>query len=648
MNTDRKLMTEKILSLTLDILYLLTGKDYIIVKKPGNDVTNCNGPFVSGGSYRTQSASMVPPSHLLIHERNNDQKILELTNQIIHLLTGEVPIRCEDVTVHLSMKEWEYLEDHQDFHQAMTMKNRQPTLSLDESISRRTFPVSPDALNEDKHSTKNYPGCLTITDRCTTKKCTPSVYTDHNKEDSASCQEEILPNAYTARECKQTEYSSTHIKEELTSRKDRKLTDNFQASKYSSANSKEESVLIVENNLTDIDRHVPKLTEYTSDLFNESALCEEKNLLYTPTERMNTEHLSVCIKEESTPLKDRPFTDPDIHLLMKPTQTDYPSTHIKEESDSWEEVIVTDNDLYEPTDHADTEDAMYNKEGVENNDNTSTPVMSFRVMKFSECGEIVNNQFHTHTVEGMYNCSECQKCFPNNFDLFKHQTAHKEKMLACPECGKNFSCKARLIRHYRSHTGTKLFSCSACGKWLTDKSSLITHQRSHMGDKPFSCSVCAKSFTTQSDLVRHKRTHTGEKPFSCTECGKRFTQSSHLLRHHRLHTEEKIFTCFECGTSFPSKISLAAHHKIHTREHQFPCSVCGKCFNTQTELSRHQRIHTGEKPFACFVCGRCFTQSAHLSKHLKSHTGEKPFSCSVCGKRYCAQADLVKHQRIHT
>ncbi|XP_075071030.1 oocyte zinc finger protein XlCOF29-like [Mixophyes fleayi] len=91
MDKDRSHMTERILNVTLEIIYLLTGEDYTIVKKTSGE---CETPSTSThGSEvlsRTQSPITVPPPHSLIHERNNDQRILELTNKIIQLLTGEV------------------------------------------------------------------------------------------------------------------------------------------------------------------------------------------------------------------------------------------------------------------------------------------------------------------------------------------------------------------------------------------------------------------------------------------------------------------------------------------------------------------------------------------------------------------------------
>ncbi|CAI9624552.1 unnamed protein product, partial [Staurois parvus] len=90
--------TYRILNLTLEIIYLLTGESF---------------PPVKSGDHLT---IMVPPPQSLKPKGDSDQKILELTNNIIKLLTGEVPIRCQGVTVYFSMEEWEYLEGHKDLY----------------------------------------------------------------------------------------------------------------------------------------------------------------------------------------------------------------------------------------------------------------------------------------------------------------------------------------------------------------------------------------------------------------------------------------------------------------------------------------------------------------------------------------------------
>ncbi|XP_069836846.1 gastrula zinc finger protein XlCGF53.1-like isoform X1 [Dendropsophus ebraccatus] len=131
MDEQEKNTTEMILNLTLEIIHLLTGESYGPVKKSGKHRKSMQESHVSGGWSGTHTSSMPPTSCLLIHERNSEQKILELTNKIIELLTEEVPVRCQDVTVYFSMEEWEYIEAHKDLYQDIIMEKHQPLTSQD-------------------------------------------------------------------------------------------------------------------------------------------------------------------------------------------------------------------------------------------------------------------------------------------------------------------------------------------------------------------------------------------------------------------------------------------------------------------------------------------------------------------------------------
>ncbi|KAM4691147.1 gastrula zinc finger protein XlCGF66.1-like [Rhinophrynus dorsalis] len=131
MTKGQNQMAERILNLTMEIIYLLTGENYIVVKKSGDPDTHSTSPWVPEGHCRTQSPIMEPPPVSLKHKRNNDQKILELTNEILHLLNREVPIRCEDVAVYFSLEEWEYLERHKEFYKEVKMVDHQPHSSVD-------------------------------------------------------------------------------------------------------------------------------------------------------------------------------------------------------------------------------------------------------------------------------------------------------------------------------------------------------------------------------------------------------------------------------------------------------------------------------------------------------------------------------------
>ncbi|XP_077111058.1 gastrula zinc finger protein XlCGF66.1-like [Ranitomeya variabilis] len=151
MDMDRDKMAERILHLTLEILFRLTGEDYTVVKKTSSD--RCQDP-VSEGWGRPLSPITGAPPHPLIHEDINDQKILELIYKLIELLTGEVPIRCQDVAVYFSMEEWEYLEGHRDLYKNVIMEVPQPLTSPDLSSKRTTpercpHPLLPQDCNQE-------------------------------------------------------------------------------------------------------------------------------------------------------------------------------------------------------------------------------------------------------------------------------------------------------------------------------------------------------------------------------------------------------------------------------------------------------------------------------------------------------------------
>ncbi|XP_068112683.1 oocyte zinc finger protein XlCOF6-like [Hyperolius riggenbachi] len=262
---------------------------------------------------------------------------------------------------------------------------------------------------------------------------------------------------------------------------------------------------------------------------------------------------------------------------------------------------------------------------------------------FTEKGEFLKHRrIHTHT------CSECGKGFIKKGDLLKHRRTHTgERPFSCSECGKCFMQKGHLLEHQQIHSGERPFSCSDCGKCFARKGTLVVHQRSHMAERPLSCSECGKGFTEKGGLLKHQRTHTGERPFSCLECGKSFVQKGHLLKHQRTHTGERPFSCAECGRCFTDKRILLIHQRTHTGERPFPCSECGKCFADQGTLHTHQRSHTGERPFSCSECGKRYSKKRDLVRHQRKHTGVRPFSCSECGKGFSGKVAFLRHQRSH-
>ncbi|XP_073404101.1 oocyte zinc finger protein XlCOF29-like [Dendrobates tinctorius] len=151
MDSDRDKMAESILHLTQEILFRLTGEDYTIEKTSSE---RCKAP-VSEGWRKPLSQITGSPPHPLIYENINDQKILELTYKMVELLTGEVPIRCQDVTVYFSTEEWEYLEGHKDLYKDIMMEVPQPLTSPVLSSKRTTPERCPRPLHPQDCSEEN-------------------------------------------------------------------------------------------------------------------------------------------------------------------------------------------------------------------------------------------------------------------------------------------------------------------------------------------------------------------------------------------------------------------------------------------------------------------------------------------------------------
>ncbi|XP_044155024.1 oocyte zinc finger protein XlCOF7.1-like isoform X3 [Bufo gargarizans] len=124
MNSERVKIAETILNLTLEILYRFTGEEYTVVKKSSSEHSQDPVSEVWG---RTLSPITGPPLHPLINEEINKEKILELANKMIELLTGEVPIRCHGV--YFSMEESKCLEGNKDLYKDVMMEDHRPLIS---------------------------------------------------------------------------------------------------------------------------------------------------------------------------------------------------------------------------------------------------------------------------------------------------------------------------------------------------------------------------------------------------------------------------------------------------------------------------------------------------------------------------------------
>ncbi|KAM4033967.1 uncharacterized protein ACNLHF_020688 isoform 2-T2 [Anomaloglossus baeobatrachus] len=556
MYKSREDMTDKILNLTLEIIYLLTGEDYRLVKKTSSDhVITRRHLHVSEGWSRSRSPLMEPPSHPLVPEGYNVQKILDLTNKMIELLTGEVPIRCQDVTVHFSMEEWEYIEEHKDQYKDVMMENHEPPPLADDSSMGNppercpSPPYSQDCAVEDENNPQD----------CQNEDLTP-IKNDASDEEEQAC-------LSTDQQIKEEEINVVIISGDYS----KDLKKNV-------------------SSIPDNDIEVNNFTQYSTVkntlsqmIYPEDILSHPSNKDLSPNQEYPS-HRSNMITDQMYSRRCELFPRLEFgkSFLEKAPNVNYQRMHtdISKLSSSECSICLTQNSSL--CSH------------IKIHEGFSCLLCG---KTFSRNANLIQHQ-RIHNAERPFICPECGKYFGRKSDLLQHQRIHTgEKPFSCEECGKCFTQKSSLIQHQRFHTGERPFSCSECGKCFITKSDLVKHWKIHTGERPFSCSECRKRFICKSALVEHQRIHTGEKPFSCLECGRCFTQKSSLVEHQRIHTGEKPLFCLECGKCFAKRSGLFMHQRSHTGLKPFACLECGKCFTQKAGLAEHHKIHTVQKPY---------------------------------------------------
>ncbi|XP_073450322.1 uncharacterized protein [Aquarana catesbeiana] len=565
MAKDPSHMTERILDLTLQIIYQLTGESFPPVKS--NDHVSIT----------------VPLPHLLKPEINT-KKVLEVAKKIIDLLTGEVPIRCQDVAVYFSMEEWEYLEGHKDHYKDVMMENQPPL-------------TSPDGL-----SNGNPP-----------EICPSPLYSRDSTQEGHT----ISP---TVREdIKEEEEEEVGVIEEFSEGHKHPFKE-VMVEPFSDTNPLERCPCsLYSRDATQEDHTIPHHHQ-------------DGILIDIKVEDSHVEDETYSMS--GWPHKQRKEVPPEFQkgvTVREVTSEDLLDLFPKYDTEA--QTIIRDT----PSEKLVTPDVHQGLSYV-------LPNLCYAEEAYHSDMDRRNG---THQSVKNFFCPECGKGFSQNSALKIHRKRHvAEKPFSCPECGNCFRYESELVMHHRTHLAEKQFPCTDCGKCFMWESELVTHRSTHSMEKPYTCGECGKCFADKRGLHRHYKSHSDAKPHPCSVCGKSYTWKSELVQHQRVHTGEKPFSCLECGKSFSWKTVLLKHQKVHTGRKSLSCPECGECFTWKSDLDKHQRkAHTGERTLSCAECGKRYTSRSHLLDHQRTHTGEKPFSCPQCGRRFTSIAQLNKHRR---
>ncbi|XP_077323317.1 uncharacterized protein LOC143957054 isoform X2 [Lithobates pipiens] len=521
-------LTERVLKLTLEIICLLTGENYIAFKLS-------DGLFTPS-LLNPQSPIIEPLSHFL---KKKKKRIEEVIREIIELLMGEVPIRCQEDTVHFSMTEWEYIEGHRD----SMMENQQPLPSPggNQTAWRKCAPRWEKHTNFMQEVSMVGLQASAFQDRSSNGNSLERRSRSHPlySWDSTQEHQEIPKEDQVMLNADQTDYITDGTEEE-----DETYVRDTACPQTEVKDEEDVEVIQIKIEEQEV------LPEISKD-----GEMEEKDITSDSSENI-TPDLNSVLPSANCSLNPSPQIG---NLLgLSPPATDHTACRVGKR------FLCT----------------MCGK-------------------SFTRRASVIQHQ-KKHTGEKPYSCSECGKCFDRKRNLMTHHRIHSgEKPFSCSECGRLFAWRASLVEHQRTHTGEKPYPCLECGKCFTQKTHLTKHQRTHTGEKPYSCSECGKRFTEKAYVIVHERTHTGVKPYSCTECGKCFNQRSHFFTHQRAHTGEKPYSCAECGECFSERAQLATHRIIHTDVHPYSCPVCEKCYSSKSNLVRHQQVHTNMETSAC-------------------------------------------------
>ncbi|XP_068112332.1 uncharacterized protein [Hyperolius riggenbachi] len=685
MEEEQSHMTEKILSLTLEIIYLLTGEDYEVVKKTSNEL------MTTSSCFHGTSAITEPPSHPLTPERNNKKKVLDIIHKMIELLTGE---------------EWQYLGGYKDLYKDIMMESPLTDESSNRNPAERcTGPLySQDCPQEDPAIPHHYQGEDVISIKVKAKAEAEKTYVVSD----LPCKEEEIDASPIS-----TEGSSNRVPPKR--RAGRTQEDHSYACKY-----KGKGVITIVAVLKD----EPEETYVRSDEpCNEeihSQISTDGSSNRNPPERSTGPLYPQDCPQEAHTIPHN-YQAEDVITIKAVVKEEPEETYVRGDEICKEEEIPSQIS----TDGSANRDPperctgpLYGTEEVptlpQHDKDEDVNAIKIKVKKEPEetyvsgdepCKEEeIPSQIST---DGSSNRNPPERC---TGPLYSQDCTQEDPITPLHYQGEDVttikvdvkeepeetyvwnekSCKEEEIptqistdgsrnRHPPEGWAAPLYS------WHSTKEKHTVYQFYQSAEetevkalieiedeeKTYGKNGEAVGITLEGCLISPPDDNAEENGVTqYSPGGNPITGNT----PHRLHHEERSLDPSNPEESADRSHSLTPNiqPRFHTTDRSkdlpnpeesssgksrtdirqggkkiFQCSECARSYSTKSLLTVHLRRHKRKCAVICSECGKGYSSKGNLFNHLRTHKGDRPFVCLECGKCFIHKHHLERHQKIH-